>query len=524
MSLTLRQLCELRAGDSSGTTFLVTDEGEISYLSFDQRVNCVANGLLDLGVKRDTVVALLLGNREEFVVAWFALAKLGAIAVPVNVAFAAPEARYLLEHSGAALLVTEPELYEHAIAPVRGELEGVRRVVMVAGEPPLPGDLRFADLLAARSDPPPPVAVDALFDPFTILYTSGTTGHPKGCVLPQSYFPLNGAALCHGMGVGSSDRLLMPLPLFHVNAEITVAGAMVNRAAYILRPRFSATAFWSDARRFGATAFNHVGTMITILLKQEPGPGDRDHTVRVACGGGAPAQLISEFERRFGVALVELYATTESCMDTMGSVHSSGGAQPKGTAGSPVWFKEMAIRGPEGEFLTPGEVGQIVTRPKIPGTMMLEYFREPEATAEVMADGWFHSGDLGRLDERGALTFVDREKHIVRRSGENISSLDVERVLKEHPAIFEVAVVPVKDEIRGEEVKACVVLRQEARASFDPRELIAFCEGKLAAFKVPRYVKVYEALPTTETQRIKKVALKAELEPLAGAFDREAAT
>lgn len=520
---TLRGISELRAVDSADKPFLILDEEVVAYAEFDRRVNRVAHGLSALGVERGTTVALLLSNREELLLSWFAVAKLGGVAVPVNVAFLAPEVRYVLEHSRAALLVTEPDLYGRAVVPVRDGLSALRGVVMAGGEPPLASDSRFADLLAGSPAPPPPLFVDAARDPFTILYTSGTTGYPKGCVLPQSYFPLNGAAICHGMAIGSDDRLLMPLPLFHVNAEITVLGAMVNRAAYVLRPRFSATAFWDEARRYRATAFNHVGTMISILLKHEPEPRDRDHVLRVACGGGAPAQRIPEFQQRFGVELVELYATTESCMDTMGHAATPGGAQPAGSAGRAVWFKEVAIRGPGGEFLSPGEIGEIVTRPKLPGTMMLEYFREPEATAEALRDGWFHSGDLGRLDAAGYLTFVDREKHIVRRAGENISSLEVERVLKEHPAVLEVAVVPVQDEIRGEEVKACVVLRPEHRERFDPADLLASCAGRLAPFKVPRYVKVYEALPVTETQRIKKVELKAEPEPLAGAYDREAA-
>lgn len=523
MTVDVRGICELRAHDSADRPFLVLDEEEVSYGEFDRRVNRVANGLGALGVERGTVVALLLGNRQEFLYVWFALAKLGAVAAPVNVAFAAPEAQYLLDHSGAAFLVAEPTLYERSVAPVRDALPGIRTLVSVGDGAQAAGAVPFAEVLAGSSALPAPLPLSASTDPFTILYTSGTTGYPKGCVLSQSYFPLNGAALCHGMGIGSSDRLLMSLPLFHVNAEITVLGAMVNRAAYILRPRFSASAFWDEARRFRATAFNHVGMMISILAKQPPGPGDLKHSVRVACGGGAPVDLIPAFRERFGVTLVELYATTESCMDTMGSVHAGEAAQPRGTAGSPVWLKEVAIRGQGGVFLGAGEVGEIVTRPKIEGVTMSEYFRDPEGTAEALRDGWFHSGDLGRLDEGGFLTFVDREKHIVRRGGENISSLEVERVLKQHPGVLEVAVVPVKDEIRGEEAKACVVPRPEARDSFDPAALLAFCEGRLAPFKIPRYVKVYEALPVTETQRIKKHELKAEPAPLAGAYDREAA-
>ena len=209
-------------------------------------------------------------------------------------------------------------------------------------------------------------------------------------------------------------------------------------------------------------------------------------------------------------------------MDTMGSACADDAAQPRGTAGSPVWLKDVAIRGEGDVFLRPGEVGEIVTRPKIEGAVMMEYFRDPDGTAEAVRDGWFHSGDLGRMDERGFLTFVDREKHIVRRGGENISSLEVERVLKQYPDVLEVAVVPVKDEIRGEEAKACVVPRPEARGSFDPAALLVFCEGRLAPFKIPRYVKVYDALPATGTERIKKHELKAEPAPLAGAYDREA--
>jgi carnitine-CoA ligase len=295
---------------------------------------------------------------------------------------------------------------------------------------------------------------------------------------------------------------------------------MVNRAAYILRPRFSASGFWREARRFRATAFNHVGTMITLLAKQPPSPDDRAHDVRVSCGGGAPRDLLDEFERRFGVRLVELYATTESCMDTMGAFQSTGPPQPPGSAGGSVWFKEVQIQDPEGQPLAAGEIGEICTRPKLPGTVMLGYLDDPDATRRAFRGGWFHSGDLGRLDEDGFLYFVDRGAHMIRRSGEQVSSLEVERVLKAHPSVLEAAVVPVGDEIRGEEVKACVVLRPTAPADFDPRSLFGFCAGQLAEFKIPRYVKLYEALPMTETQRIKKYELKAEERPLENAVDR----
>jgi crotonobetaine/carnitine-CoA ligase len=514
--LDLRDLCELRAADSGESPFLVTDDEEVSYAEFDRRVNSVANGLAALGVGAGSRVGLFLGNRAEFVYAWFALAKLAAEAVPVNAAFAAPELRYVLTHAGTTVLVTEPALFERAVAPVRDELGALATLVLVGGD----GGVPFTDLLAESPEPPPRRPIDDGGTTFTILYTSGTTGYPRGCMLPQRYFVLNGGAICHGMAIGHADRILMPLPLFHVNAEITVVGTMVNRAAYLLRPRFSASAFWGEARRFGATAFNHVGTMITLLAKQPESTDDRAHDVRVSCGGGAPRDLIAPFERRFGVRLVELYATTESCMDTMGSAQSTGPPQPPGSAGAPVWFKEVQIQGSDGRPLPPGTVGEICTRPKLPGAIMLGYFRDPDATRTALAGGWFHSGDLGRVDDAGFLYFVDRQKHVIRRSGEQISSLEIERVLKGHPAVLEAAVVPVPDEVRGEEVKACVVLRPAAPADFDPRSLFAFCAGELAAFKVPRYVKLYDALPMTETQRIKKYELKDEQRPLENAIDR----
>jgi crotonobetaine/carnitine-CoA ligase len=467
-------------------------------------------------VREGSAVGLFLGNRPEFVYAWFALAKLAAVAVPVNAAFAPPELRYLLQHARTTTLITEPSFYERSVARVRDELSDVSTIVMVGGE----GGVPFGELLQQPSAQPPRREIDEAGATFTILYTSGTTGYPRGCMLPQRYFPINGAAIYHGMALGEGDRILMPLPLFHVNAEITIVGTMVNRAAYILRPRFSASGFWREARRFRATAFNHVGTMITLLAKQPPSPDDRAHDVRVSCGGGAPRDLLDEFERRFGVRLVELYATTESCMDTMGAFQSTGPPQPPGSAGGSVWFKEVQIQDPEGQPLAAGEIGEICTRPKLPGTVMLGYLDDPDATRRAFRGGWFHSGDLGRLDEDGFLYFVDRGAHMIRRSGEQVSSLEVERVLKAHPSVLEAAVVPVGDEIRGEEVKACVVLRPTAPADFDPRSLFGFCAGQLAEFKIPRYVKLYEALPMTETQRIKKYELKAEERPLENAVDR----
>jgi crotonobetaine/carnitine-CoA ligase len=323
----------------------------------------------------------------------------------------------------------------------------------------------------------------------------------------------------------ADDVLYTPLPLFHINAQAhTVLPAMYLNATIALGQRFSASGFWDDLRRHGATLFNSLAAMLPILCKQPEGPRDRDHRARLTACAATPRDVWLEFERRFGVTIVEGYGLTE----TAGfCVANPFGAPRVGSIGRPMSWVEARIVGPDDRPTPPGEPGEIALRPLGAGTgdggahlFMEGYYRMPEATAEATRGGWFHSGDAGRADADGYLYFVDRIKQSIRRRGENVSSWEVEKAVNAHPAVLESAAVGHPSELGEEDVRIVIVPRPGH--AIDPREIVAWCEERMAYFMVPRYVEVRPALPKTATERVEKYRLKEEgLGP--GAWDREAA-
>jgi carnitine-CoA ligase len=281
----------------------------------------------------------------------------------------------------------------------------------------------------------------------------------------------------------------------------------------VLAPRFSASRFFDDVRAHGATIFNYIGAMLTMLAKQPERADDAENPARLAVGGAAPAELWPAFERRFGVSILEIYGLTETATFCLGSPPD---AIHVGKLGLPVSWAEVEVHRADGSVAAPGEPGEIVIRSARPDVLFQGYYKNDEATAKAMEGGWFHSGDRGRRDADGYFVFLDRLKDAIRRRGENISSYEVERIVNAHPEVVESAVVGVPSELGEEEVLAVVVPRDAER--FDPADLVAFCAERMADFMVPRYVRLQSALPKTATERVQKYALRER--GVADAWDR----
>jgi carnitine-CoA ligase len=485
--------------------FVRTAEGELTYGDTEARVAALAGGLRAAGVVPGRPVVIFMHNSLDQIIAWFALARLGAVHVPINTALVGSTLTHVFRVTGARLAIVDAELVP-ALRAVRLDVPDLERIVIRGhiGASRVDGEVvDFADLAAGRPTAAP-VDVDELA-PATVLFTSGTTGVSKGCVLSHRYLVRQAQLHVANLGLSGSDVLYAPFPLFHVDAAtLTVVAALTVGGTAAIGRRFSASRFWDEARTFDATVFNFLGATLTILWKQLPSERDLDHRVRLAWGVPMPAWK-SEWERRFGFPLYELYGLTDAGIPAYDALD---GPKPPGSCGRVIPEFEVAIVDVDGRAVPVATVGEITVRGREPGLVMTEYWGMPEATREVLREGWLHTGDLGRLDADGYLYFHGRAKDAIRRRGENISAHEVEEVLMRHPDVVEAAVIGVPSELTEQDVKACVVLR--AGAATTPAELRAHCAVRMPAFMVPRYIEIVAHLPKTATQKVEKFRLVAD--------------
>ncbi len=478
--------------------FIVHEGRRVTYAEFDRLSNRAAHALRVLGVARGDRVTLGLGNSIEYLVTAFGVLKAGAVLHPINPALGANELRYILGHAEPRVIVADAGSVERLRSP---ELARPARTTLAAFGAGADGgaDVALDDLLARSPDAPLGVAVGP-GDGSTLLYTSGTTGKPKGVLFRHHS---TGAAAHHFLellGISRDDTILAVTPLFHGNAWGATCTALEAGGTVAYPKAFRATEFWPLVHAARATVLYTLGTILAILLTQEPSELERDNPLRVVLGLGS-APIRDRVIRRFGVAdVAECFGSTDAGVVTMTPL---GAAARQGSAGPAVPGVSLRIVDDAGHALPPRAVGEIlIDSPH----RMAEYFRDPEQTAQALRDGWFHTGDLGYLDEDGWLYFVDRKRDVIRRGGENMSSVQIEKTLCEHPAVAEAAVIGVPDPVLGQEVKAFIVAK--ARVTVD--ELRAFASARLAKFQVPRLWEFRDALPKTPTQRVEKYKLRQE--------------
>lgn len=475
-----------------------------------ERIDACVRALLRSNVSRGDAVALMLGNSADFVACFFAIARVGAIAVTVNTAMRGEALAYILDHCDARMLVVETELAEeaHRAATTSSRLE----TILVRG------GSRATSLEAHLESGPPALPEAARRDPgdvAAILYTSGTTGRPKGVMCTDHGYVRASSRFADALRLDGGDVLQTCLPLFHINAQqLSLCGALVAGAQLAVEPRFSASGFWDSVSRHEVTSFNLIGAMLGILAGQAPRPEERSHHVRVACVAPVPAELHQPCEERFGIRLLDGYGLTET---TPGITINPYATPRAGSCGTAAPYVELRIADETGSPRPPGEYGEIQARALEPYVFMSGYYKDPDATAEAFRDGWFRTGDRGWLDDDGYVFFVDRLKDVIRRRGENISAVEIERTVLEHVGVREAAAVGVPSDIPGGEEDVALYVIPAAAPWPDPAELIRHCADRLPTFMVPRYVCVREELPRTETQRVRKAALRDER--LAGCFD-----
>jgi crotonobetaine/carnitine-CoA ligase len=452
-------------------------------------------------VGRGDKVAFLLDNSADFVALFFAVARLGAVAVTVNTALHGERLAYVLRHSDARLLAVEASLLEPALAAT-ASCQGLESVWVRGDGASLPS----LDSVARTGQAPPAPVTRRRGEVAAILYTSGTTGQPKGVMLTDHGYERSARWFVDSLRLSREDVLQTCLPLFHVNAQhLSLCGALTAGAKLVLDARFSASRFWESICAHRVTSFNLIGALLGILHSRKPSMAERDHRARVACVAPTPAAIHRECEERFGVMLLDGYGLTET---TPGNTYNPYGQAREGSCGKPAPYLDLRVADEQGGELPPGERGEIMLRAREPAIFMAGYYKDPEATARAFRDGWFRTGDRGWLDEDGYLYFVDRLKDVIRRKGENISAAEIESAALCHEAVAEAAAVAAPSSIVGgeDEVALFVTLRPGATAT--PEAIVAACAARLASFMVPRYVGILDAFPRTETQRIRKVELR----------------
>ena len=476
---------------------------DLSYAALDRETDRVAAGLAAAGLRRGDRVAALLYNTPEFPLLWFACAKLGAVLVPLNTALKGEILRYELADCAPQGLVADARLWE-PYAPLRDGLQLAREWVVpdpAGGELP-DGARPFSELLVDRPFEAPSAPSGS--DPVSIMYTSGTTGPPKGAIIPHQ----KQVTTPHEIGLRSrleADSVLFTaLPLFHCNAqEMTTLTALLNDLTAAFDERFHASSYWATASQMGATHVSLLISMVNVLFKQPTGPADRTHSVRTALTAGATRAVWPEFERRFGLTIVELYGMTEcGCTTLMNPPH----AIRVGSVGTPLGFVEADVVDDDDRPVPPETRGELVVRPRAPFTMFTGYLNKPEKTVESWRNLWFHTGDYVTRDRDGYYYFVDRKKDVIRRRGENLAPYDVESVLNRHPAVFESVVVGVPSPLGEEDVKAFVQLKPGHKV--EPKALFEFCVAELPFFMVPKYLEFIDEIPKTANQKAQRFVLR----------------
>lgn len=509
---TLRNLLEYRARVTPTRTFIIFDDLEgkttrLSYAEFDAQANRTANMLRALGIGHGDKINLHLPNCLEFLYLWFGAAKIGAVIMPTNVAASANELEYLVSHSESRLIFTV-QAHLDVGEDVHRRCPGVEGVIVCDRSVPKGAkQLDFRALVAEQENFAPPAKVGPL-DEAAIMYTSGTTARPKGVLVTHANYIYAGETVAKAIRLAPEDRHFVVMPLFHGNAQYySTMSALVVGASMVLTARFSASRYFDKSIEHQCTVTSLFAAPIRMLLTQPRRPEHRNNRLRVVIYAQniTEAQL-DEWHERFDAPLLQLWGMTE----TMGPplMNPIEFERRNMSMGLPVMGYEVQLVDDDGTPVKPGDTGQIVVHGEPGWTLMKGYFKNPEATADTLRNGWLWSGDNARQDAEGYFHFVDRAKDMIKRAGENVAASEVEAVILQHPKVFDCAVIGVPDEMRDEKIKAVVVLHPGANASAE--EIVAWCRERLAKFRVPELVEFREELPRTSVGKIQKHLLRRE--------------
>ncbi len=513
--LTLTELFADRVKNYFDKTFIHFEDKSWKYGELDKISNRLAHSLIENGVKKGDPVATVSNNNAEALIIWLACLKIGAIWTGLNTALVGKDLEYTLNNTAARILFVEEEIWPK-VEEIHRQFQYIKDIVFLKSHR---SEKTFESFLSKNHAP---IQMrHQLSDPAGIVFTGGTSGLPKGVVLPHFAYICAAYRYRYFHRVVPEDRHLTVLQFFHTGGQqMGIWGPMLSGIETVAIKRFSVTRYWDQVKQFKATLLDPMGAMYAMLVKQPKREDDADRPKRIMFGtrAGVSPDIVSEFQKRFNVQLLEVYALSENGGIVL--IHNTPEDYKEGSNGRDRGWAEIAIGGEDDQLLPPGETGEILLRPKIPFSFMLGYWRDEKRTLEVYRNLWLHTGDLGYLDEDGYLYFKGRQAHWLRRRSENISAYEVESVLNEHPNIRFSVVVGVPSDLGEEEVKAYIQL--EPGKSMEPREAVEWCIGKLAHFKIPRFVEFVDEFPRSRTkEEVERFKLRAL--GIGKAWDREKA-
>ena len=500
------------------------DSVKLTAREMDRESNHLAHTLRDLGVQHGDRVATLLDNRAEQVVTFFAALKLGAVQVPINTAYKGEFLRHQLADSGAKVFVVQGDFASRAVEVVGDGTTPELTHCITVDPPDAVIDARpvvaWQDALSAGSDVPVDDVTVRPGDLACFIYTAGTTGPSKGCMLPHNYIVSLADQIARAWQRRADDVVLTPLPLFHFNAiSVCVVGTLLVGGNAAIERRFSVSNFWPEIKRTGATMVSMLGSPAILIANADDHPDQQGHKLRLCAAAPMPPDTDRLWQERFGCKTFSGgYGLTEASLISM---LDAGEPNKPGASGKPNRHEfEVRLVDDDDVVVEAGDVGEIVCRPTGPNLMFAGYWNRPDATVEANRNLWFHTGDLGRIDEDGYIYFVDRKKDALRRRGENISSFEMEKVLYGHASIKDVAVHAVPGPLGEDDVKVTAVLQDDSRVGEE--ELCRWIADRVPFFAIPRYIEFRADLPRNPVGRVLKYQLRDE-GVTEHTWDREAA-
>ncbi|HHT46519.1 MAG TPA: acyl--CoA ligase [Firmicutes bacterium] len=501
--MNISKMVETHALRNPDRDAVIAEDIVLSWKDFNLKINCLGSALLQLGVKKGDRVALYLPNSPEYLISYFAVTRIGAVVVPLNIMYKSTEIKYIINNSRASIFIAPAKEVRENILGILDQLPTIRHLIVIGEE--IEDTLDFSQLIHDNNNYSLETLDCAPDDIVTIMYTSGTTGTPKGAVLTHSNFWEQARLMAHYvLHINDQDRFLPATPFTHIFFVFGVLGPIYKGAAIVILPRFFPDKALEWISKFKVTHFCGVPTMYIQMLHHYNENKEKYnlHSWRFAQSAGAamPEELISQVEANFGVGYCECYGSTET--STTCTYERLGHVKP-GSIGLPPHNWQVKIVDDFNREVPLGEVGEILV--KGPG-LFKEYWEMPEETAAAFTDdGWFHTEDLAYADKDGYMYMVGRKKEMIICGGYNIYPREIEDLLYTHPAVLEAAVIGIPDETRGEIPKAFIALNSKMQVDAD--EIISFCKNRIAAYKVPRIVEFVSELPKSATGKILKQKL-----------------